>query len=69
MEKTFPTRGKALVFVENEVGLVAITAREGDGTQVVLEPDTPRHRQDPPPARHEIHPPQRGDRPHGGADR
>jgi DUF4097 and DUF4098 domain-containing protein YvlB len=41
MEKTFPTRGKALVFVENEVGLIAITAREGDGTQVVLEPDTP----------------------------
>jgi DUF4097 and DUF4098 domain-containing protein YvlB len=41
MEKTLPTRGKVRVFVENEVGLVAITAREGDGTQVVLEADTP----------------------------
>jgi DUF4097 and DUF4098 domain-containing protein YvlB len=41
MEKTLPTRGKVRVFVENEVGLVAITAREGDGTEVVLEPDTP----------------------------
>jgi DUF4097 and DUF4098 domain-containing protein YvlB len=41
MERSFPTRGKALVFVENEVGLIAITAREGDGTLVVLEPDTP----------------------------
>jgi DUF4097 and DUF4098 domain-containing protein YvlB len=41
MEKTLPTRGKVHVIVENEVGLVAITAREGEGTQVVLEPDTP----------------------------
>jgi DUF4097 and DUF4098 domain-containing protein YvlB len=41
MEKTFPTRGKVHVIVENEVGLVAITAREGEVTQVVLEPDTP----------------------------
>jgi DUF4097 and DUF4098 domain-containing protein YvlB len=41
VEKTFPTRGKVWLFVENEVGLIAITAREGDGTQVVLEADTP----------------------------
>jgi DUF4097 and DUF4098 domain-containing protein YvlB len=41
MEKTFTTRGKVRLFVENEVGLVAITAREDDETQVVLEPDTP----------------------------
>jgi hypothetical protein len=41
MEKTFPTRGKVRVFVENQVGLVVITAREGDGTHVALEPDTP----------------------------
>ena len=34
MEKTFATRGKVLVFVENEVGLIVITARDGDSTQV-----------------------------------
>jgi DUF4097 and DUF4098 domain-containing protein YvlB len=41
MEKTFPTRGTVRVFVENEVGLVAITARDGDETHVVLEADSP----------------------------
>jgi DUF4097 and DUF4098 domain-containing protein YvlB len=41
MEKNFPTRGKVRVFVENEVGLVTITGREGDGTRVVLEADSP----------------------------
>jgi DUF4097 and DUF4098 domain-containing protein YvlB len=41
MEKTFPTRGTVRVIVENQVGLVAVTAREGDGTRVELEPETP----------------------------
>jgi DUF4097 and DUF4098 domain-containing protein YvlB len=41
MEKSFPTRGKVRVSVENEVGLVTITARDGDGTRVVLEADSP----------------------------
>jgi DUF4097 and DUF4098 domain-containing protein YvlB len=41
MEKTFPTRGTVRLFVENEVGLVAITAHDGEGTRVVLEADSP----------------------------
>jgi DUF4097 and DUF4098 domain-containing protein YvlB len=41
MEKTLPTKGTVYVVVENQVGLVAITAREGDGTRVELEPETP----------------------------
>jgi len=41
MEKTFATSGRVLVVVENEVGLVAITAREGDTTRVALTAETP----------------------------
>jgi DUF4097 and DUF4098 domain-containing protein YvlB len=41
MEKTFPTRGKVHVFVENGVGLVAVTGGDGDGTRVSLEANTP----------------------------
>lgn len=41
MEQTFATAGRVLVVVENEVGLVAITAREGDTTHVVLVAETP----------------------------
>jgi DUF4097 and DUF4098 domain-containing protein YvlB len=41
MEKVFPTRGKVWVFVENQVGLVVITAHAAEDTRVSLEPDTP----------------------------
>lgn len=41
MEKTFETPGAVRLYVENEVGLVAVTARETDATVVSLEPDTP----------------------------
>ncbi len=41
MEKTFETPGAVRLYVENEVGLVAITARETDTTVVSLEPTTP----------------------------
>jgi hypothetical protein len=43
MEKTFTTQGKVRVFVDNQVGLIAVTARPGNESQVVvtLEPDTP----------------------------
>jgi DUF4097 and DUF4098 domain-containing protein YvlB len=41
MEQTFATSGQVLVVVENEVGLVAITAREGDTTRVALTAETP----------------------------
>jgi DUF4097 and DUF4098 domain-containing protein YvlB len=41
MERSFPTTGTVRVVVENQVGLVVITAREGDGTRVELEPETP----------------------------
>ena len=36
MEQTFATAGRVLVVVENEVGLIAITAREADTTHVAL---------------------------------
>ena len=42
MERTFETTGPVRLYVENEVGLVSITAREGATTTVVsLEADTP----------------------------
>jgi DUF4097 and DUF4098 domain-containing protein YvlB len=41
MEQTFATPGRVLLVVENEVGLVAITARAGGTTHVSLEADTP----------------------------
>ena len=41
MEKTFETPGAVRLYVENEVGLVAISARETHATVVSLEPDTP----------------------------
>jgi DUF4097 and DUF4098 domain-containing protein YvlB len=41
MEKNFPTEGRVRVSVENEVGLVTITARDGDGVRVALEADGP----------------------------
>ena len=44
MEKTFETPGAVRLYVENEVGLVAITARETDTTVVSLEPDHARRR-------------------------
>jgi DUF4097 and DUF4098 domain-containing protein YvlB len=40
MEKVFPTRGKVSVFVENQVGLVVLTAHAAEDTRVSLEPDT-----------------------------
>jgi DUF4097 and DUF4098 domain-containing protein YvlB len=41
MEQTFATAGQVLVIVENEVGLVAISAREGETARVVLTAETP----------------------------
>ena len=41
MEKTFETPGDVRLLVENEVGLVAITASETETTVVSLLPDTP----------------------------
>jgi DUF4097 and DUF4098 domain-containing protein YvlB len=41
MEKTLPTSGTVRLFVENQVGLVIVTAREGEGVHVSIEPDTP----------------------------
>jgi DUF4097 and DUF4098 domain-containing protein YvlB len=37
MQRTFETPGHVLVLVENEVGLVELTAREGGETEVTLE--------------------------------
>ncbi len=41
MEKTFETPGAVRLYVENEVGLIAITARQAGSTIVSLEPATP----------------------------
>jgi len=41
MEKTFETPTTVRLFVENEVGLIAITARQTGTTVVSLEPNTP----------------------------
>jgi DUF4097 and DUF4098 domain-containing protein YvlB len=41
MEKTFETPGPVRLHVENEVGLVVITAHETNATVVSLEPTTP----------------------------
>ena len=41
MEKTFETPGGVRLYVENQVGLVTITARQTDRTIVSLEADTP----------------------------
>ncbi len=41
MEKTFETPGAVRLYVENEVGLIAITARQTRSTIVSLEPATP----------------------------
>ena len=41
MEKTFETPGGVRLYVENQVGSVAITARETTETVVSLEADTP----------------------------
>jgi DUF4097 and DUF4098 domain-containing protein YvlB len=41
MEKTFETAGSVRLFVQNEVGVVAITAGETAETVVRLEPHTP----------------------------
>jgi DUF4097 and DUF4098 domain-containing protein YvlB len=41
MEKTFDTPGGVRLHVENQVGLVAITARDTSSTVVALEADTP----------------------------
>jgi DUF4097 and DUF4098 domain-containing protein YvlB len=41
MEKTFETRGHVRLYVQNEVGLITITARETATTVVTLVPETP----------------------------
>jgi hypothetical protein len=41
MEKTFETPGGVRLYVENQVGMVTITARPTDRTVVSLEADTP----------------------------
>jgi DUF4097 and DUF4098 domain-containing protein YvlB len=41
MEQIFSTPGKVMVYVTNEVGLVAITARDTKSTMVMLEAATP----------------------------
>jgi DUF4097 and DUF4098 domain-containing protein YvlB len=41
MEKTFETPGDVRLYVENQVGLVAIIARDTGSTVVTLEADTP----------------------------
>ena len=41
MEKTFETPGAVRLYVENEVGLIAVTARQTRSTVVSLEADTP----------------------------
>jgi DUF4097 and DUF4098 domain-containing protein YvlB len=41
MERTFETPGDVRLYVENEVGLVAISTGVTEATQVSLEPDTP----------------------------
>ena len=41
MEKTFDTPGRVRLYVENEVGLVAITTRPTRATVVTLEAETP----------------------------
>jgi DUF4097 and DUF4098 domain-containing protein YvlB len=40
MEKTFETRGHVRLYVQNEVGLIAITTLDTDTTVVSLVPDT-----------------------------
>ena len=40
MQRTFDTPGKVRVVVENDVGLVVITAREAATTEVTLEADS-----------------------------
>jgi DUF4097 and DUF4098 domain-containing protein YvlB len=41
MERTFDSLRQVHVIVENEVGLVAISARDGNAARVTLEADTP----------------------------
>ncbi len=41
MEKTFETPGGVRLYVENQVGLVVVTARATDDTVVSIEADTP----------------------------
>ena len=41
MHRTFETTGQVRLFVENDAGLVTITARESGTTAVSIEADTP----------------------------